>query len=105
MTSSSNVSIEDALEYLDDKTVAIYLNCPSNQIVQLQSYFEITESVGVVRTLDSMRSKVCILTTPGLINDCKEILEGLTGRVQWEYSSEGKELLRDKIFKGCIEDI
>jgi hypothetical protein len=52
-----------------------------------------------------MRSKVCILTTPGLINDCKEILEGLTGRVQWEYSSEGKELLRDKIFKGCIEDI
>jgi hypothetical protein len=103
MTVSQQTSIKDAVELLDKDTVAIYISCPSMHIVQLQSYFEIFESVGIVRTLDSKSSMVCILTTPSMEKDCHEILQGLSDKISWQYSVSAKELLNSRLFNDCVE--
>lgn len=68
---------------LDPETVAYYLEVPRNQIVLLQTYFELYDGVGTVRTLEGDRAVVCVLTTPSMAKDCREVLEGIREQVAW----------------------
>lgn len=71
-------------EKLDEHACALYLEVPGPQLVALQGYFETYEGVGLVRTLDIRRSLVCILTTPGMLDDCLKLLEGLESEIGWK---------------------
>lgn len=65
------------VEYVDDQTAALYLELPGSKVVLLQSAFELAECAGVVRTIDIRNSKVCIITTPTMLAEVFEILNGL----------------------------
>ncbi len=64
-------------DMLDDQTVAIYLEIPGSQIVELQGYFELYEGIGLVRTLSVKKSLVCVITTLDMLSDCKALLYSL----------------------------
>ncbi|MCB0334710.1 MAG: hypothetical protein KDD62_00350 [Bdellovibrionales bacterium] len=68
---------------IDEETCAYYLEVPSAQLVELQAYFEMYESLGTVRTIDLKRSLVCILTTTSLAEPCQQALLSLRDRLQW----------------------
>ncbi len=68
---------------LDHETTAYYLEVPRNQIVLLQTYFELYDGVGTVRTLEGDRAVVCILTTPSMAKDCEEVLQAIREQVAW----------------------
>jgi len=67
---------------LDDHIVALYLEVPGSQIVELQAHFELYEGLGIVRTLSVRMSLVCILTTLDMQNDCIELLHSLRDNAQ-----------------------
>jgi hypothetical protein len=75
--------LADAGVQLDPNTVAYYLEIPRNQVVLLQTYFELYDGVGTVRTLEGDRAVVCVLTTPSMAKDCREVLEGIREQVTW----------------------
>jgi hypothetical protein len=97
---------------LDENTVAIYLEIPGSQIVELQAYFELYEEIGIVRTLSVRKSLVCVLTTNEMMKDCIELLHSLrdnngSENIRWRaaprpdeetralyhgYSKKGKEI-------------
>lgn len=81
------------VELIDNHTAVLYLELPGSKVVLLQSAFELAECAGVVRTIDIRESKVCIITTPTMLPEVFEILNGLKdemppiirkrGRVDW----------------------
>jgi hypothetical protein len=89
---------KEGVEPLDQTSCAVYIHCPSAYIVDLQSYFEIYESLGVVRTLDSRNSLVGIITTPTMLPEVEQVLEGLQTVIPWTRASLPSEELRSKIF-------
>ncbi len=88
----------EGVEQLDQNTYAVYIHCPGAYIVDLQSYFEIYESLGVVRTIDSRNSLVGIITTPTMLPEVELVLEGLKEVIPWTRASLPSEELRAKIF-------
>lgn len=68
---------------LDDDTVAFYLEVPRSHIVLLQTYFELYDGVGTVRTLEGERAIVSVLTTPSMANDCRQVLAAIREHVHW----------------------
>ena len=76
--------MKPAPQKLDDHAYVLYLQVPSAQLVALQAYLESYEGVGLVRTLDIRRSLVCILTTPGMLTPCMELLEKLREEIGWQ---------------------
>ena len=68
---------------LDPDTVAFYLEVPRNQVVLLQTFFELYDGVGTVRTVDGERALVCVLTTPSMAEDCRKVLMGIREQVSW----------------------
>ena len=89
---------KEGVETLDESTCAVYIHCPAAYIVDLQSYFEIYESLGVVRTLDSKNSLVGIVTTPSMLEEVEKVLDGLKDIIPWSKTSLPSEELRAKIF-------
>lgn len=81
-----------SIRQLDDHCVAIYLEVPGSQVVELQAYFEMYESLGTVRTLDIKNSSVCILTTTSLCDECLAALDNLKARIPWRFG-EDREFL------------
>lgn len=86
MTSSPELFQNEGVELIDAQSVVIYLDCPGSNVVLLQAYFDIYESLGVVRTLDIKESLVCILTTPSMLNDCLEVLAAIQPSVGWTFA-------------------
>jgi len=76
-------SLADAGVELDSGTVAFYLEVPRSHIVLLQTYFELYDGVGTVRTLEGDRAVVCVLTTPSMANDCRNVLHAVRENVHW----------------------
>ena len=81
-----------APERLDDYGLALYLEVPGTQLVALQACFESYEGLGVVRTLDIRRSLVCILTTPGMLDDCLRLLESQKSEIAWQGTGRPSDL-------------
>lgn len=69
---------------LDPHTLAFHLEVPRNQIVLLQTFFELYDGVGTVRTLSGDRALLCIFTTPALVDDCIGVLNAIRDHVTWE---------------------
>ena len=78
--------LANAAVQLDPDTVAYYLEVPRSHIVLLQTYFELYDGVGTVRTLEGDRAIVCVLTTPSMAKDCREVLEAIREQVAWVVS-------------------
>jgi hypothetical protein len=76
-------SLADAGVELDSETVAFYLEVPRSHIVLLQTYFELYDGVGTVRTLEGERAIVCVLTTPSMAKDCRKVLAAIREHVHW----------------------
>lgn len=76
---------------IDPNTVAYYLKVPRNQIVLLQTYFELYDGVGTVRTLDK-ESIVCVLTTPSMAKECQEVLQAIREQVTWAVTEPPAQL-------------
>lgn len=71
---------------VDGHACALYLEVPPSQVVLLQSYFELYEGMGVVRTIETGRSLICILTTQSQSSQCLAALESLKGQIDWRFA-------------------
>lgn len=90
-------------DLLDARACALYLEVPASRVVWLQGFFENYEGLGTVRTLDSSKSLVCVLTTPSLERDCIAALEALrpqTAWRAWSNAAEARSYLKDI----CVEE-
>jgi hypothetical protein len=83
---------------LDEIACAIYLYCPGDKIVLLQGYFETYEGLGVIRTIDKINSKICIITTRSMLNNCINFLRNIQTEIAWK-SSETDDHAANEIFK------
>ena len=81
-------ALRAAAQSPDPNIIALYLEVPRSQVVLLQAYFELYDGVGTVRTLEGEKPVVCVLTTPGQLEDCLSALEAIRGQVQWRISQE-----------------
>lgn len=72
------------LHLLDAEAVAFYLAVPRQQIGLLQTFFELYDGVGTVRTLEGEQGTVAILTTPTQAEDCRAVLGAIREQVRWE---------------------
>ena len=82
---------ESRVRRIDDQSLALYLRVPASQVVLLQSYFELYEGIGIVRTIDAGRSLVCILTTESQAPHCFTALESLRESIQWQFADPPPE--------------
>ena len=83
---------------LDEIACAIYLYCPGDKIVLLQGYFETYEGLGVVRTIDKINSKICIITTRSMLDNCISFLGSIQSEIAWR-TSETVEAAANEILK------
>ncbi|MEY4701956.1 MAG: hypothetical protein RL326_2143 [Pseudomonadota bacterium] len=74
----------DAAILVDQHSVALYLEVPRSQVVLLQAYFDLYDGVATVRTLQSDRSVVCVLTTPSQLDTCLGVLHTVRAQVTWQ---------------------
>jgi hypothetical protein len=79
--------LRQAAVYTDSITVTFYLKVPRNQVILLQTYFELYDGVGTVRTISSPDPIVCVMTTRDLIEDCVNVLLAIRSEVQWSVSA------------------
>ena len=70
-------------EILDDWAVALYVEVPGSKVVLFQAFLDLYEAVGIVRTIDIRRSRVCVVTTRDQLQDCLSIMEALKATVPW----------------------
>ncbi|MBN8550457.1 MAG: DUF4911 domain-containing protein [Deltaproteobacteria bacterium] len=78
-------------DYIDEGTVALYLEVPGEKVVLLQALVESHEGVGIVRTLNIRKSLVCVLTTPTMFEACVDLLNGLQAEIGWRFIGRPKE--------------
>lgn len=81
----------ESIEQLDEGSFALYLEVPGSKVVLLQAYFELYEGVGVVRTVDIRTSRVCIVTTKSLLQDCLTVLESIHEKTGWKFTKPPAE--------------
>lgn len=62
---------------LDEHASCIYLNLPREKIILLQGFFELYDGLGTVRTVNSSRGLLCVLTSNDSIEDCCGLLTAL----------------------------
>ena len=81
---------------VDDNTLVIYLELPPSQVVLLQGVYELSEGIGILRTLDAERALVCIITTPDMIGECVSVLNAVRDKIAWREAEapEGDFYLR-----------
>lgn len=80
---------------LDPQTWVFYLRVPRSQVVLLQTYFELYDGVGTVRTLSGSDPIICVMTADGLKEDCIGVLEAVREDVHWEIAKppQGEPIL------------
>lgn len=71
------------IETLDPISRVIYLEVPASKIVMFQAYFELSEGLGTVRTLDVKKSLLCVLTTSTMLPDCLSMLQSIKEKTHW----------------------
>ena len=86
--------LQNSATPLDPIAVAFYLRVPRSHVVLLQTYFELYDGVGTVRTLRGSDQIVSILTTTTQSQDCIQVLEAVRGEVHWEIA---KDVPRDEL--------
>ncbi len=86
----------EPVQYSDDITCALFLEVPGVDVVLFQAYFELHESLGVVRTIDIKRSLICVLTTTSFLSEVEELLNSIRGEIPWKLVDP--PLDADKIF-------
>jgi hypothetical protein len=80
--------LHNAATRLDSIAVAFYLRVPRSHVVLLQTYFELYDGVGTVRTLQGSDQIVSVLTTTTQAHDCIQVLEAVRGNVHWEIAKD-----------------
>ncbi len=70
-------------EPLDEHTVIILIAVPSEKVVIFQAFFELYESLGIVRTLDLSRSLLSILTPSSMLEETCAMLDGIRETTLW----------------------
>jgi DNA-binding response OmpR family regulator len=73
--------------FSDPVTVTFYLRVPKSHVVLLQTYFELYDGVGTVRTISDPEPTVCVLTTRDLMEDCINVLQAIKTEVRWSPAS------------------
>jgi hypothetical protein len=76
--------LRDSAIALDPETWVFYLRVPRSHVVLLQTYFELYDGVGTVRTVAEPEPTLCVMTTAGLKEDCIAVLEAISEDVEWE---------------------
>jgi hypothetical protein len=84
---------------VDDETSVICLELPPSKVVILQGAFELLEGIGILRTLDTERALICVITTPSLVRECVDVLNALQEAVLWRVA----EVPPDVTFLGDFE--
>jgi hypothetical protein len=76
------------MSILDDHAGAIMLRVPSNKVVLLQAFFELSEGLGAVRTYNVRENKVLILLARDSYPDALDLLNSIKDLVEWEFLDE-----------------
>jgi hypothetical protein len=79
-------ALRKAAVLVDPETIAFYLHVPRSHVILLQTYFELYDGVGTVRTTQGTERVVCVLTPKAQQDDCMNVLEAIRGEVHWEIS-------------------
>jgi hypothetical protein len=94
MTSKSNEiddrlseTLRSAATQLDPSLWAFYLRVPRSQVVLLQTYFELYDGIGTVRTITGTEPILCVMTSSDLIEDCIGALVAIRHDVEWEITT------------------
>lgn len=69
---------------LDPQVWAFYLRVPRSHVVLLQTYFELYDGVGTVRTIAGTEPILCIMTTEGHKEDCIGVLAAIREEIEWD---------------------
>jgi hypothetical protein len=65
------------------RTVEIYLEVPSVDIVFIKLIVEAHEGIGVLRTLDRKRAVIVVMVAADMERDARALLESLRAQVPW----------------------
>ena len=87
---------------IDEGTVALYLEVPGEKVVMLQALVESHEGVGLVRTLNIRKSRICILTTPSMLDTCLNLLNALQAEIGWRFIDRPQEA-EDQLYLGYFK--
>ena len=95
---SLNSTEEDRalVENPDDETRILYLEVPGSKVVLLQSFFELYEGLGLVRTIDIRSSQVCIITTTSQLDDSFKALYDIREAVPWRLIAKPDSIKNEK---------
>jgi hypothetical protein len=88
------------IDKLDDHCNALYLEVPGSKVVLFQAFFDIYESIGVVRTLSIRDSRICIITTPDTTPVALEILNSIQSFLPWRLLNERPIEAEKELFLG-----
>jgi hypothetical protein len=68
---------------LDDRSAALFVKVPTENVILFQAFIELYDGVAAVRTVDRMNSILCLLTTLDFLEDCRAILDALQPELGW----------------------
>ncbi|NMC63527.1 MAG: DUF4911 domain-containing protein [SAR324 cluster bacterium] len=77
--------MKEGCEKLDEYAVVLHIEVPGSKVVLFQAFFELHEAIGIVRTIDIRRSRVCVVTTEDMLPDCLKLLEALKDQIPWRF--------------------
>ena len=69
---------------LDEYAGVVCLEVPTSQVVLLQAYFELSEGIGAVRTVDLSRSRILVMLSKDSYQPACELLASIQGNVAWK---------------------
>lgn len=75
-----------AIEQIDAETIVVPIEVPGAQVVLLQTFFELYEGLGAVRTVNIRESIICIVTTPTMLTPCLEALTSMKQLISWRFA-------------------
>lgn len=78
---------------LDDQTLVFVLELPPARVVLFQAHFELYEGVATIRTVSPRDSVVCVLTTPAMLDDCRQVLDSVRESLQWRAAANPEAFL------------
>lgn len=79
---------ENSFHQNHDGGVVLFLEAPTHAIVILQAIFESYEGIGLVRTMDSKKGILTILSTVDTFDEVTRVLASLQETIPWRYCSD-----------------
>ena len=76
------------LDFADSDTPVLYLEVPAAKVILFQAIFEMYEGVAIVRTVDVKRSLVCVLSTPSMVEECRNVLDSIQDEIGWKFAEQ-----------------